>query len=134
MAPKANHSIPVLIYRYQGPKRNIGFTLSPFDMEENEKDISLQDMLFIYNEDFDYIRPLLDKHFPLVNPYTMETMNQFDPCWDNPIRKEIWLAVLEELHQQHIEDEELAIFWQQFKTWISTHLQNADGIEVTGNL
>lgn len=134
MTNKSKDSIPVLIYRYQGPKRNIGFTLSPFLIEDDQQDISLQEMLFIYNEDFDYIRPLLDKHFPLTNPYTMETMNGLDPCWDNPIGKEIWVAVLEELDQQQVEDPELAVFWQQFKTWISTHVQNADGIEVTGNL
>ncbi|MGV7118061.1 hypothetical protein [Paenibacillus kyungheensis] len=44
------------------------------------------------------------------------------------------MDVLEELDQQQVEDPELAVFWQQFKTWISIQLQNADGIEVTGNL
>ncbi|MGV7118062.1 hypothetical protein [Paenibacillus kyungheensis] len=53
MANQAKDSIPVLIYRYQGPKRNIGFTLSPFLIEDDQQDISLQEMLFIYNEDFD---------------------------------------------------------------------------------
>ncbi|CAJ1313818.1 hypothetical protein [Paenibacillus nuruki] len=134
MAKQANNSIPVLIYRYQGPKRNIGFHLSPFNKEENQTEISFKDMLFIYNEDFNYIRPLLDKRFPMIHPYTMETMNQFDPCWDNPIGKEIWMDILAELQQQNVEEEELQLFLQQFHTWISERLQSAEGIEVTGNL
>ncbi len=134
MAKQANDSIPVLIYRYQGPKRNIGFHLSPFYIKENQKEISFKEMLFIYNEDFNYIRPLLDKRFPLINPYTMEPMSQLDPCWDNPIEKEIWLDVLQELQPQHAENEELQLFLQQFHTWANKQLQSADGIEVTGNL
>lgn len=48
--------------------------------------------------------------------------------------KEVWVEVLEELGQQVVAEPELRMFLDQFTTWVRTHLQLAEGIEVTGNL
>lgn len=91
-------------------------------------------MLFIYHEDFDYIRPALDSAFPLTDPRTGEEMRALDPCWENPIMKEVWMGILSKLEQQVVAEPELRMFLNQFTTWVRNHLQLADGIEVTGNL
>ncbi|MDQ0661022.1 hypothetical protein [Paenibacillus sp. W2I17] len=84
MAKKSKRTIPALMYQYQGPQRNVGFVLSPLYIEESVE-VEMEDMLFIYNEDFDYICPALDRVFPLTDPRTGEEMKALDPCWENPI-------------------------------------------------
>ncbi|MEO2257535.1 hypothetical protein ABGV43_11615 [Paenibacillus amylolyticus] len=133
MAKQSKRTIPELIYQYQGPQRNVGFVLSPLYIEESVE-VEMEDMLFIYNEDFDYIRPALDRAFPLTDPRTGEEMKALDPCWENPITKDVWVEILSELNQQVVAEPELQIFLNQFTTWVRNHLQLADGIEVTGNL
>ncbi|KLU55933.1 MULTISPECIES: hypothetical protein [Paenibacillus] len=133
MAKKSKKTIPALIYQYQGPQRNVGFVLSPLYIEESVE-VEMEDMLFIYNEDFDYIRPALDRAFPLTDPRTGEEMKTFDPCWENPITKEVWVGILSELDQQVVAEPEFRMFLNQFTAWVRNHLQLADGIEVTGNL
>ncbi|OMF62566.1 hypothetical protein MKY66_21985 [Paenibacillus sp. FSL R5-0766] len=61
-------------------------------------------------------------------------MKAFDPCWENPITKDVWVGILSELDQQVVAEPELRNFLNQFTTWVRNHLQLADGIEVTGNL
>ncbi|OME98013.1 hypothetical protein BK124_12265 [Paenibacillus amylolyticus] len=133
MAKKSKRTIPALMYQYQGPQRNVGFVLSPLYIEESVE-VEKEDMLFIYNEDFDYIRPALDRAFPLTDPRTGEEMKAFDPCWENPITKVVWVGLLSELDQQVVAEPELRNFLNQFIAWVRNHLQLADGIEVTGNL
>lgn len=135
MAKKSKRAIPVLLYRYQGPQRNVGFTLSPLYLQESVA-VELEDMLFIYNEDFDYIRPALDKVFPLTDPQTGEEMKALDPCWENLIMKEVWTGVLAEMDQQVAEESELElqVFLGRFIRWIRKNLESTDGIEVIGNL
>lgn len=77
---------------------------------EDSVEVEMEDMLFIYNEDFDYIRPALDRVFPLTDPRTGEEMKALDPCWDNPITKEVWVGILSELDQQVVAEPELRIF------------------------
>ncbi|OBR66979.1 hypothetical protein A7K91_21900 [Paenibacillus oryzae] len=127
-------TIPVLLYRYKGPRRNIGFTLSPLYLNEASPPIETEQMLFIYNEDFEYIRPALDRVFPLADPYTGEMMLMLDPCWDNPIPKNVWTGVLAELEEMKADEPELAPFLEAFITWAKKQLDHADGIEVMGNL
>ncbi|WP_411735257.1 hypothetical protein [Paenibacillus sp. M2] len=133
MAKKLKRTIPALVYQYQGPQRNVGFVLSPLYIQESVE-VEIEDMLFIYNEDFDYIRPALDRTFPLIDPRTGEEMKALDPCWDNPITKDVWVEILSELDQQVVAEPELRNFLNQFTAWVRNHLQLADGIEVTGNL
>ncbi|MEK3919524.1 hypothetical protein [Paenibacillus sp. FSL K6-2393] len=133
MAKKSKRTIPALMYQYQGPQRNVGFVLSPLYIEESVE-VEMEDMLFIYNEDFDYIRSALDRAFPLTDPRTGEEMKALDPCWDNPITKDVWVEILSELDQQVVAEPELRNFLNQFTAWVRNHLQLADGIEVTGNL
>ncbi|WP_458123590.1 hypothetical protein [Paenibacillus sp. Z3-2] len=97
-------------------------------------EVEMEDMLFIYNEDFDLIRPALDRMFPLTDPRSGEEKKELDPCWDNPVMKEVWVEVPEESGQQVVAEPELRVFLDQFTTWVRTHLQLAEGIEVTGNL
>lgn len=133
MAKHSKRTIPTLIYQYQGPQRNVGFVLSPLYIEESVE-VEMEDMLFIYNEDFDSIRPALDRAFPLTDPRTGEEMKALDPCWENPIMKDVWAEILSALDQQLVTDPELRIFLNRFTVWVRNHLQLADGIEVTGNL
>ncbi|WP_145046692.1 hypothetical protein [Paenibacillus xylanexedens] len=133
MSGTSKPEIPVLIYRYQGPRRNIGYTLSPFYLKE-QPEVSMDNMLFIYAVDFDYIQPFLEKHFPLIDAFTGESMEKFDPCWDNPLMKETWLMILEDLEQHPVEELELRSFIERFTSWIRKHVHQADGIEVSGNL
>ncbi|PQP85115.1 hypothetical protein C0Q44_11685 [Paenibacillus sp. PCH8] len=77
MAKKSKRTIPALMYQYQGPQRNVGFVLSPLYIQESVE-VEMEDMLFIYNEDFDYIRPALDSAFPLTDPRTGEEMKALD--------------------------------------------------------
>lgn len=133
MAKKSKRTIPALIYQYQGPQRNVGFVLSPLYIEESVE-VEMEDMLFIYNEDFDYICSALDRAFPLTDPRTGEEMKALDSCWENPITKDVWVGILSELDQQVVAEPELRNFLNQFTAWVKNHLQLADGIEVTGNL
>ncbi|MGO4732303.1 hypothetical protein [Paenibacillus sp. 2KB_22] len=133
MAKQSKRTIPALIYQYQGPQRNVGFVLSPLYIHESVE-VEMEDMLFIYNEDFDYIRPALDRIFPLIDPRTGEEMKALDPCWENPIIKDVWTEILSALDQQLVTDPELRIFLNRFTVWVRNHLQWADGIEVIGNL
>ncbi|MNJ47482.1 hypothetical protein D3C77_426400 [compost metagenome] len=128
-----NSTIPVLLYQYNGPRRNIGFILSPLYLHDAAEP-DPEHMLFIYDEDFIYIRPVIDKAFPLTDPLTGEEMEVFDPCWDNPILNDVWMRILEELDQQLIGDPELRVFLNQFTSWVKIWLESADGIEITGNL
>ncbi|WP_339297633.1 hypothetical protein MKY92_22040 [Paenibacillus sp. FSL R5-0623] len=133
MAKKSKRTIPALMYQYQGPQRNVGFVLSPLYIQESVE-VEMEDMLFIYNEDFDYIRPALDRAFPLIDPRTGEEMKALDPCWENPIMKDVWAEILSALDQQVVAEPELRNFLNQFIAWVRNHLQLADGIEVIGNL
>lgn len=133
MANRSKETIPVLLYRYQGPYRNIGFTLSPLYLDDTIE-IKPEQMLFIYDEDFIYIRLALNQAFPLTDPHTGEELEMFDPCWDNPIRKEAWSGIFAELDRQTITDPELREFLDQLVIWIKAWLKTADGIEITGNL
>lgn len=133
MSKRSKETIPVLLYRYQGPYRNIGFTLSPLYLDDTIE-IKPEQMLFIYDEDFIHIRPALNQAFPLIDPQTGEELEMFDPCWDNPIRKEAWAGIFVEIDRQPISDPELQKFLDQFVTWIKAWLSIADGIEITGNL
>lgn len=134
MAKRTKRTIPVLLYQYQGPERNVGFTLSPLYLHDAAEP-DLEHMLFIYDEDFIHIRPAIDKVFPLTDPLTGEEMEGFDPCWDNPILKDVWVRILEELDQQQmIAESELQGFLNQFTSWVKIWLDSADGIEITGNL
>lgn len=133
MAKRTKRTIPVLLYQYRGPQRNIGFTLSPLylnDVVEPDP----EHMLFIYDEDFIHIRPIIDKVFPLANPLTGEGMEAFDPCWDNPVLKDVWVRILRELTQQMTDEAKLQVFLNQFISWVTIQLASADGIEITGNL
>lgn len=133
MAKRSKETIPFLLFQYQGPQRNIGFTFSPLYLNDGVE-IKPDQMLFIYDEDFMYIRPALDKAFPLTDPRTGEEMEEFDPCWDNPILKETWVEILAELDRLTSDDPKFQLFLYQFVTWIKKWLDSADGIEITGNL
>lgn len=110
MAKKSNRTIPALMYQYQGPQRNVGFVLSPLYIEESVE-VEME-----------------------ADPRTGEEMKALDPCWENPITKEVWVEILSELDQQVVAEPELRIFLNRFTAWVRNHLQLADGIEVTGNL
>jgi hypothetical protein len=134
MARKSKSKIPVLLYQYDGPERNIGFTLSPLYLNEDIREIRQEDMLFIYDEDFKHIRPAINRVFPLTDPESGEELQSFDPCWDNPMVKEVWVGILAELEQVEVVEPELRVFLDSLTTWIQKVLESADGIEVTGNL
>lgn len=134
MARKSKNEIPVLRYKYEGPQRNIGFSVSPLILNAAEDVVKREQMLFIYDEDFVYLRPAISRAFPFTDPVTGEELNALDPCWDNPIPKERWEAVLAELDQLGGADPELRRFVQHFTDWARHQLEHADGIEITGNL
>ncbi|WP_434749946.1 hypothetical protein [Paenibacillus amylolyticus] len=131
---KSKSKIPVLVYRYKGPERNIGFTLSPLYENEDIYEIRHEDMLFIYDEDFEYIRPAINRVFPLTDLRSGEELQAFDPCWDNPIPKEAWAGILAELEQREAAEAEMQLFLDSFTAWVRNVLELADGIEITGNL
>lgn len=99
MSRKSKSAVPVLRYRYDGPQRNIGFTFSPLYLNEAKSGGKPEEMLFIYDEDFVYIRPAVSRAFPFRDPVTGEELDALDPCWENPIPKGRWGAVLAELDQ-----------------------------------
>lgn len=135
MPRQEKRKIPVLLYQYEGPERNIGFTLSPLYLnEEDVREIRKEDMLFIYDEDFKYIRPAINRVFPLTDPRSGEELEAFDPCWDNPIVKKVWPVVLAELEKVEVAEPELRVFLDSLTVWIRNVLDSADGIEITGNL
>lgn len=134
MASRSKSVIPVLRYRYEGPRRNIGYTLSPLYLNEEAGGDQPEEMLFIYSEDFEYLQPAVSRVFPLTDPVTGEEMASLDPCWENPIPKSLWESILTELEQQAGLDSELQNFLEQFISWARNHLRTADGIEITGNL
>ncbi|WP_154957881.1 hypothetical protein [Paenibacillus xylanexedens] len=134
MQRQAKSKIPVLLYQYEGPERNIGFTLSPLYLNEDVREIRQEDRLFIYDEDFKHIRPAIHRVFPLTDPQSGEELQAFDPCWDNPMVKEVWPGILAELDQVEVVEPELRVFLDSLTTWIRNVLASADGIEVTGNL
>ncbi|WP_340022657.1 hypothetical protein MHI24_27170 [Paenibacillus sp. FSL K6-1096] len=134
MSRKSKSAVPVLRYRYDGPQRNIGFTFSPLYLNEAKSGGKPEEMLFIYDEDFVYIRPAVSRAFPFRDPVTGEELDALDPCWENPIPKGRWGAVLAELDQLGGADSELRRFVQQFTDWARHQLEHADGIEITGNL
>ncbi|QDY83545.1 hypothetical protein FQU75_09040 [Paenibacillus polymyxa] len=133
MSKKGKKEIETLIYRYKGPRANIGYTFEPLrygDIDEPK----LEEMLFIYADDFDIVLSALKSKYPLVDPDTGETYEAFDPCWDNPIPKSIWDGILIELDAWPAKESELRIFIDSFTAWVRVHLKRADGIIVTGNL
>ncbi|MEK4517047.1 hypothetical protein NSS64_17290 [Paenibacillus sp. FSL H8-0122] len=134
MASRSKSKIPVLLYRYTGPPRNIGFTFSRYDLNMDAGGIAPGEMLFIYEGDFEYLKPAVSRVFPLSDPFTGEEMTSLDPCWENPIPKSQWESILSELEQQPVTDSELQDFQNQFISWARNHLKTADGIEITGNL
>lgn len=134
MSAKSKRTIPVLRYKYEGPQRNIGFTFSPLHRDEARDGCKPEQMLFIYNEDFEYIRPAVSRAFPFTDPATGEELKALDPCWENPVPKDRWGAVLAELNQLDGADPELRGFIRQFTDWARHQLAHADGIEITGNL
>lgn len=134
MASRSKSEIPVLLYGYAGPRRNIGFTFSRYNLNMEEGGSAPEEMLFIYEEDFEYLKPAVARVFPVANPFTGEEQTSLDPCWENPIPKSLWESILSELEQQRVRDSELQDFLNQFISWARNHLRTADGIEITGNL
>ncbi|PYE49721.1 hypothetical protein HUB98_09675 [Paenibacillus barcinonensis] len=134
MARTSKSKIPVLLYRYEGPARNIGFTFSPLYLNEDTSQVRQEDMLFIYDEDFEHIRPAISHIFPITDPWSGETVQAFDPCWNNPIAKEAWQTIVADFKQVNSADPDLQMFLDKLTVWIRKVLDHADGIEVTGNL
>lgn len=135
MTRQPKKQIPVLLYRYEGPGRNIGYTLSPLYMDEQaQSKVVEEEMLFIYAEDFVPILEVLERYFPLEDMHRGEMMESFDHCFDNPISKAVWLSVLDELNLQTFEEPDLRSFMDRFVAWASKTLETADGIDVEGNL
>jgi hypothetical protein len=134
VARTSKSQIPVLLYRYEGPARNIGFTFSPLYLNEDTSKVRQEDMLFIYDEDFEHIRPAISRVFPLTDPWSGEIHASFDPCWNNPMVKETWNTIVADLKQVNSADPDLQAFLDKLIVWIQKVLDHADGIEVTGNL
>ncbi|WP_342426748.1 hypothetical protein [Paenibacillus sp. FSL L8-0158] len=133
MTKKRQTEIQTLIYRYSGPRANIGYTFEPLRYEDTDEP-KLEEMIFIYADDFDIVLSALKSKYPLVDPDTGETYEAFDPCWDNPIQASVWHEILTQLDTWPAKDPELRIFINSFTAWVRAHLKQADGIIVTGNL
>ncbi|MDN4077879.1 hypothetical protein QYF52_08035 [Paenibacillus polymyxa] len=88
MSEKDKKEIQTLIYRYSGPRANIGYTFEPLRYGDTDEP-KLEEMIFIYADDFDIVLSELKSKYPLVDPDTGETYEAFDPCWDNPIQASV---------------------------------------------
>ncbi|AUO07844.1 hypothetical protein NS115_00525 [Paenibacillus jamilae] len=133
MTKKGKTEIQTLIYRYSGPRANIGYTFEPLRYGDTDEP-KLEEMIFIYADDFDIVLSVLKSKYPLVDPDTGETYEAFDACWDNPIQASVWHEILTELDAWPAKEPELRIFIDSFTAWVRAHLKQADGIIVTGNL
>ncbi|MEK5320972.1 hypothetical protein NSS94_17175 [Paenibacillus sp. FSL L8-0644] len=133
MTKKGKTEIQTLIYRYGGPRANIGYTFEPLRYGDTDEP-KLGEMIFIYADDFDIVLSVLKSKYPLVDPDTGETYEDFDACWDNPIQASVWHEILTELDAWPAKEPELRIFIDSFTAWVRAHLKQADGIIVTGNL
>nr|WP_231116851.1 hypothetical protein [Paenibacillus polymyxa] len=133
LSKKDKKEIQTLIYRYSGPRANIGYTFEPLRYGDTDEP-KLEEMLFIYADDFDIVLSVLKPKYPLVDPDTGETYETFDACWDNPIQASVWHEILTELAPWPAKEPELRIFIDSFTAWVRAHLKQADGIIVTGNL
>ena len=123
--------IQILKLHYTGPRRNIGFT---FFAAKNAEPITQFRQLFLYEIDAELILTLIRPKYPLPNPESGENLEKFDPCWDNPIPKTIWLTILNELQNLQPQDEPQATFLNEFKQWLQQALNIGDYVTVSGNL
>ncbi|MEK4431678.1 hypothetical protein MHB54_21185 [Paenibacillus sp. FSL M7-0802] len=133
LSKKDKKEIQTLIYRYSGPRANIGYTFEPLRYGDTDEP-KLEEIIFIYADDFDIVLSALKSKYPLDDPDTGETYEAFDPCWDNPIPESIWHEILTELDAWPAKEPELRIFIDSFIAWVRAHLKRANGIIVTGNL
>ena len=118
-------------FRYQGPRNGIGYTFCPLRAGST---VENADHIFIYDEDFTGPIQVIKQQYPLDEAYVGEGYEAFDACWDNPIPADVWFRIFEELESLYPDDSEAQSFIHTFIDWAREALQEADGIEVVGNL
>lgn len=123
--------IQILKLDYAGPRRNIGFT---FFAAKNEEPLARFRRIFMYEIDAESILALVRPKYPLTDPESGQRSESFDPCWDNPIPKTVWLTILDELHALQPQDEREAAFLAEFKKWLQQALDIGDYVTISGNL
>lgn len=126
-----NPLIHILKLHYEGPRRNVGFT---FFAAKNQEPVAQFRQLFLYEIDAERILALIRPKYPLTDPESGESLSSFDPCWDNPIPKAVWLTILDELHAIPPQDEPEAAFLTHFKHWLQQALEVGDYVTISGNL
>ncbi|MBE0343181.1 hypothetical protein E4V51_22155, partial [Paenibacillus sp. 28ISP30-2] len=114
--------IPTMVYRYSGPRLNIGYTFAPLGYQDAYEP-DMEEMIFIYADDFDLLLPALKSKYPLIDPDTGETYESFDPCWDNPISEPVWREILLELDDWPASELEMRAFIDSFTGWVRAQLE-----------
>ncbi|WP_235332320.1 hypothetical protein [Paenibacillus terrae] len=112
---------------------NVGYIFAPLRFRDTDEP-KLEEMIFIYADDFDILLSALKSKYPLIDSETEETYEAFDPCWDNPISEPVWREILTEMDAWPTKELELRAFIDSFTTWARVQLEQAEGIVVTGNL
>lgn len=79
MTKKGKTEIQTLIYRYSGPRANIGYTFEPLRYGDTDEP-KLEEMIFIYADDFDIVLSVLKSIYPLVDPDTGKGMRLLMPA------------------------------------------------------
>ncbi len=121
----------IMKLRYDGPSRNIGFDFCP-SLASGE---DLDDLcIFIYEDDAEFVISKLRGRYPLIDPARGELQEKFDPCWDNPIPRPVWLEIADELEALRPEEQDEAEFVRTFAKWLRQALEVGEYVTVTGNL
>ncbi|OWA33384.1 hypothetical protein B9G55_22190 [Saccharibacillus sp. O16] len=121
----------VMKLHYNGPSRNVGFDFCPSSGSDNDP---VERCIFIYEDDAEFVISKLRGRYPLIDPENGELQEKFDPCWDNPIPREVWLEIADELEALRIDDPQEAEFVRTFCRWLREALSTHDHVTVTGNL
>ncbi|QDH20242.1 hypothetical protein [Saccharibacillus brassicae] len=121
----------VLILRYAGPRRGVGFEFYPVRDGERAPEIR---SVFLHEIDAEFVIALIRTQYPLTDPETGQLAQAFDPCWDNAVPKPVWREILEELNRLAPADPEEKAFVRTFADWLNEALEAGDFITVAGNL
>lgn len=121
----------VMKLHYNGPSRNVGFDFCPSILGGEDLD---DRCVFMYEEDAEFLISKLRGRYPLIDPRSGEVQEKFDPCWDNPIPRGVWLDIADELEAFRPEMANEAEFVQTFARWLRQALEVGDYVTVTGNL
>ncbi|NGZ77047.1 hypothetical protein [Saccharibacillus alkalitolerans] len=90
--------------------------------------------VFLYETDAEFVISRIRSRYPLVDPENGESVEAFDPCWDNPVPAKIWEEIVRELEALRPVDPAEAAFVREFARWAREALEAGEYVTIVGNL